>query len=119
MSQSYENLTVWKESIMLASNIYTLTRDFPREEQFGLISQLRRAVISISSNIAEGSSRKTKKDYMRFLDIAIGSLNEVESLLYVSQKLNFLDTETHGTLKVDMQHLGRSLGAFRNYLQKK
>lgn len=117
MAQSYENLKVWKDSVELASCIYVLTRKFPRDEQFGLVSQMRRAVISISSNIAEGSSRKTKKDYTRFLDISIGSLNEVESLLHVATKLNFVSqTESHG-IREDISALGVLLGGFRKYLQ--
>jgi four helix bundle protein len=118
MSQSYENLNVWKESIKLASSVYLLTKKFPREEQFGLISQLRRGVISISTNIAEGSSRKSKKDYMRFLDISIGSLNEVESLLHVSQHIGIVSKEECSKIHPAIISLGKSLGAFRKYLQK-
>lgn len=118
MAQSYENLKVWKDSIELASRIYVLTRKFPKDEQFGLVSQMRRAVISILSNIAEGSSRKTRKDYMRFLDISIGSLNEVESLLHVATKLEFVpQTESQGMME-HISALGILLGGFRKYLQR-
>lgn len=118
MAQSYENLKVWQDSIELAARVYKMTKAFPKEEQFGLVSQMRRAAISISSNIAEGSSRKTKKDYTRFLDIAIGSLNEVESQLHIAVKLNFLESKDARPLFDTMQGLGNSLGGFRKYLQK-
>ena len=67
MSQSYENLKIWKDSVELAEFIYKETKKFPKEEYFGIVSQMRRAVVSVSSNIAEGSSRPSKKDYCRLL----------------------------------------------------
>lgn len=81
---SFKELNVWKESIKLAGQVYRLTSTFPNEEKFGLISQLQRASVSISTNIAEGSGRNNKGEFFHFLGIAQGSASEVESLIYVS-----------------------------------
>jgi four helix bundle protein len=118
MAQSYQNLHIWKDAIELAFRLYVITKKFPKDEQFGLVSQLRRAGVSISSNIAEGSSRKSKKDYIRFIDIAIGSLNEVESILHISQKIGLISEPECDTMQTSIQKLGNSLGAFRKFLQK-
>lgn len=118
MAKNYENLKIWQEAIVLATKIYKITRDYPKEEQFGITSQLRRAVVSVSSNIAEGAGRVSKKDNMRFIEIALGSLNEVESLLAVSVTLAFIDKETHSRVKEDIVRLGKSMGAYKNYLKK-
>ncbi len=91
---SFENLDVWKESRKLAVKIYKLTQDFPSEEKYGLVSQMRRAGISISSNIAEGSSRNSLKDQARFSEIAFGSLLELLNQSILSFDLNLIvDTE--------------------------
>ena len=81
-------------------------------------SQLRRASVSIPSNIAEGSSRKSKKDYARFIEISIGSLNEIESLLFVSHQLDFIDAKTLADYKLKVNEIGGLLGGFRRYLLK-
>ncbi|MDB5260693.1 MAG: four helix bundle protein [Candidatus Nomurabacteria bacterium] len=118
MAESYKNLNIWKESVDLSTYIYKLTKGFPKEEIFGITSQLRRAVVSISSNIAEGSSRPSKKDYSRFIDIAIGSLKEVESLLEVSFRLGYMSEIEYGKMIKIISGLGVSMGGFRKYLNK-
>ncbi|MES2014244.1 MAG: four helix bundle protein [Patescibacteria group bacterium] len=118
MAKNYENLKIWRDAVTLATSIYSLTAQFPKEEMFGLISQLRRAVVSISSNIAEGAGRGSKKDNCRFIDIALGSLNEVESLLAVSFELSFIDTVTHESIKENVKNLGALVGGYRKYLHK-
>lgn len=87
----YKDLDAWKESINLVKMIYTLTKNFPSDEKFGLVSQIKRAVISIPSNIAEGVSRYSDKDSSRFIDIALGSAAEVETQLIIAKELNFID----------------------------
>lgn len=116
MARTYEHLDIWKESIQLAELIYTITRRFPRDELYGIISQMRRAAISISSNIAEGSGRASKKDFAHFITIAIGSLNELESLAEVSHRLKFIAGDDHEELKLKIGHTGKLLGGFRKYL---
>jgi len=87
---SFEKLEVWKESIALSKNIFTLTKKFPKEEKFGLVNQLRRSVNSISSNLAEGTSRDTSKDKAHFTTMAYSSLMEVLNHLIISQELNYI-----------------------------
>lgn len=89
--QDYKKLEIYKEAVKLTLEIYALTRYFPEDELFGIISQLRRASVSISSNIAEGAGRMSNRDFVRFLYNSIGSLNEVENLLVIAKELNYLD----------------------------
>jgi four helix bundle protein len=86
----YYNLDVWVDSRLLSVKIYNLTKNFPKEEQFGLTSQIRRCSISVPSNIAEGCGRNTPKDTIRFLYIARGSLYELETQLFLSSDLGFI-----------------------------
>lgn len=89
----FKDLKIWQDSINLAVDIYKLTKLFPAEEKFGLVSQMNRCVISISSNIAEGAGRNNPKEFRQFLGIALGSACELESQLVVSQKLDFISEE--------------------------
>lgn len=116
MARTYEHLDIWKESMQLAELIYTVTRRFPRDELYGIISQMRRAAISISSNIAEGSGRSSKKDFAHFITIAIGSLNELESLIAISDRLKFIEGGEYAELKLKIEHTGKLLGGFKKYL---
>lgn len=88
---SFENLEVWKDVKLLTKDIYILTNNFPDSERFGLISQIRRATISVSSNIAEGSARNSAKDQAHFYQIAFSSLMEVLSQLIISVELGFIN----------------------------
>ncbi|MGX7689845.1 four helix bundle protein [Flectobacillus roseus] len=89
--KSFRDLLVWQKSMNLVTDIYQLTRNFPQAEMFGLTSQLRRASISIPSNIAEGYGRNTSKDYLRYLQIALGSLYEIQTQLEIASNLHFLE----------------------------
>ncbi|QEC67324.1 four helix bundle protein [Panacibacter ginsenosidivorans] len=93
MSQikSYRDLIVWQKSIELVKNIYLFTQSFPKEEQYGLTNQMRRCAVSIPSNIAEGYGRNATGDYKRFLQIAVGSLYELQTQLEISFHLKYLD----------------------------
>jgi four helix bundle protein len=88
----FKELKVWQESVELSVMIYNLTSNFPSEEKFGLISQARRAVISVSSNIAEGSGRNSDKEFRNFLGYAIASTFELESQMIISEKLGFTNS---------------------------
>lgn len=90
---NYEKLEIWQEAIELTTAIYRATKDFPKEEQFGITSQLRRAILSVPLNIAEGQGRKSKADFRRFLLIAMGSLNETLTILAVSENLKIISDE--------------------------
>jgi len=104
---SYQNLSVWQASRELVKQIYLVTADFPKSEQFGLTGQLRRAAISIPCNIAEGYGRKSARSYSHFLRIAKGSVNELETLLLICEDLNFL-AGTAG-LRQDCNKIGSML----------
>ena len=88
--RGYRDLVVWERAVDLVAEIYRLTARFPREEQFGLTAQIRRASVSVAANIAEGSGRATSRDLMNFLSITRGSLQEAESLVFVAQRLGFV-----------------------------
>ena len=85
--ESFKQLTVWQKSIRLVKEIYRVTDKFPASEMYGLVSQMRRAAISIPSNIAEGKKRKTKKDFLQFLRIADGSAAELETQIIIAKEL--------------------------------
>lgn len=87
---SHKDLDVWKLSIDLVVDIYKLSESFPKSEVYGLTSQIRRAAVSIPSNIAEGAARKNRKEYIQFLYIALGSLAEMETQLIICQRLNYI-----------------------------
>jgi four helix bundle protein len=87
--QTHRDLKVWQLGMEIAERMYQITKAFPDDERFGLISQLRRAAVSIPANIAEGNARNSTKEYLRHLSIAVGSLAEIETLLDLSQRLRF------------------------------
>ena len=89
----YKDMEVWKEAINLVTNIYKITESYPKSELFGLVNQMRRSVVSVVSNIAEGSVKHSKKETLRFLDIAFGSLAELDTQIIVSKNLGFLNNE--------------------------
>ena len=89
----FKELEIWKRSRIFCSKIYSLTNNFPDSEKFGLTNQLRRASVSVPSNIAEGSSRKSNKDFSRFLEITLGSCYEIETQLLIAFDLNFIKEE--------------------------
>ena len=89
MNRKYQQLIVWQKAMMLVNHIYELTLAFPNDEKFGLTSQLRRAAVSVPSNIAEGSGRGSDKDFCRFLFHARGSLTEIETQLLIAQQLGY------------------------------
>lgn len=95
----YENLDVWKVSIELSKEIYQLSKKFPKDESYGLSSQIKRATISIALNIAEGKGRHSKKEFVHFLYVARGSLYEVLTCLQLSNELSFITEEELNKLK--------------------
>lgn len=91
--KTHKDLDVWKKSIDFVTEIYNSTKCFPQNEQFGLQSQIRRAAVSVPANIAEGAGRQGKKEFIQFLYIAIGSLDELETLLIIADNLEMLDSK--------------------------
>ena len=109
---NFEKLEVWQKAIDLADLVYNETRAFPAEERFGLTNQLRRAAISISSNIAEGSSH----DFSRFAEIAAGPVFEVVSQAFIARRQNFLDEHQFRKIYADAEELSRVLSGLRKSL---
>ncbi|MFL5764391.1 MAG: four helix bundle protein [Bacteroidia bacterium] len=105
----HKNLLAWKESILLVQDIYKCTSEFPDPEKFGLISQLRRAAVSVPANISEGAARNTKKEFIQFLYISSASLSEMETLLIISTELNFITTEQNEFLYRKMNRISSLL----------
>ncbi|MBE6750941.1 MAG: four helix bundle protein [Ruminococcaceae bacterium] len=112
----YKELIVWKKSMELVKEIYTLTKKLPKEETYGLCDQMRRAAVSIPSNIAEGNGRKTDIEYARFLNISRGSECELETQLYICIMLNYLtETETKNAFSL-LSEIGKMLNTLINKL---
>ena len=108
---SFERLNVWQEARRFVTRIYKITQNFPDVEKFGLTNQIRRASVSIPANIAEGTSRNSKKDQAHFTNISYGSLMEVLSHLYISLDLNFITQEDFNTLKIKIYDLSNQINA--------
>ncbi|MGH8640832.1 MAG: four helix bundle protein [Burkholderiales bacterium] len=90
MSRPHHNLDAWKESMRLVRTVYQVSQSFPREELYGLVSQLRRAAVSIPSNLAEGAARSSRKEFSQFLSVSKGSLSELETQLIISTELGYM-----------------------------
>jgi four helix bundle protein len=112
---SFEKLDVWIESKELTKSIYAIVSKFPESEKFGLISQLRRASVSIASNIAEGSARKTYKDKAHFTTIAFGSAVEVLNQLIISYELGLITEDDYSDLRTKIESITNKLNSLRNY----
>ena len=115
---SYKELDVWKQARVLGKIIYELTKSFPKEEQFGLISQIRRAAISIPSNIAEGCGRNHSKDSIQFFFIARGSIYELETQLTLAEDLGFISNEVAEVSLNQVTRCKKLINGFINYFQK-
>ena len=107
--QSYEDLRVWQDGIALTEAVYDASRSFPSEERFGLTFQMRRAAVSIPSNIAEGWGRGTRQDYLRFLRIARGSLFELRTQAILAERIGLLASDPSADLLRRTDHLRRML----------
>lgn len=113
---NFEKLEVWQKAIVFADSVYSVTRTFPENERFGLTSQMRRAAVSVSSNIAEGSSRFSNKEFARFIEIATGSVFEVVSQAQISQRQGLLNSHAHHDLWQQAQEMGKMLSGLRRKL---
>lgn len=116
---NYKELEIWKSSIKLCPKIYKISDTFPDSEKFGLTSQLKRAVISIPSNIAEGSAKSSDKHFLIFLETALGSCYEIETQLLVSFELNFISENNYNLLIEEISSLIKMIIKFIKYLQNK
>jgi len=114
--QSYKDLIVWQKGIALVKEVYALTRGFPAEEKFGLVSQMRRAAVSVPSNIAEGQARHTTKEFVQFLSHAEGSVAELETQLILGTELGYCTPERAALPQGLTSELKRMLNALRRKL---
>lgn len=105
----HEKLDVWRKSIDFVVDIYKATDTFPRDERFGLTSQLRRAAISIPANIAEGAARRSEKEFAHFLSNSQGSTREVETKLLIALRLGYLSEDVYGSLRSPLDDIGRMI----------
>ncbi len=106
---NHKELKVWKRAVDLATTVYAITQEFPKVEQYGLTQQIRRAVVSVSSNIAEGAGRKTDKEFSYFLNIAYGSLYELETQLIISSNLGFVLTDKIKPIEIEITELQKMI----------
>jgi four helix bundle protein len=117
--KDYRDLIVWQKAMDLVETIYRTTAAFPREEIYGLTSQIRRAAISIPSNIAEGNGRNTTRDYIHFLGMAYGSVKEVETQVLIAERLRYIDSNHSNALVKVTTEIARLLSGLTNSLKKK
>lgn len=113
---TYKELTVWQQSYLFGLDIYKITKNFPTDEKFGLVSQLRRASVSIPSNIAEGSKRSTRKDYRSFIIIAYSSGAEIETQLLFARDLGYITKEDYALLDSNLTSIMKMLNVMINKL---
>ena len=117
MSQSFRDLQVWQRAMQLTTTVYKLTRDFPREEIYGLTSQIRRAAVSVPSNIAEGQGRLSSREFIQFLSIARGSICELQTQLEIARLLGFGKPELIDEAERISHEVGKMIFAFLGSLQ--
>ncbi len=115
--KSYQDLEVWQKAMQFVTDCYRVTGEFPKSELYGLTNQMRRAAVSIPSNIAEGQARQYTKEFIQFLAIASGSLAEVETQLLISVRLGYLQEASAGELLESAGSIGRMLRALRKSLE--
>ncbi|MFN3021061.1 four helix bundle protein [Chryseobacterium sp. TY3] len=114
---NFEKLIFWQKSMMLAKNVYIICQDISNDEKFGLISQMKRAAISIPSNIAEGSGRNSSKEFNHFLAIALGSAFELQTQLILGRELQLLSEEKVSNLLSDISEIQKMIYSFKNNLK--
>jgi four helix bundle protein len=114
----HRDLIAWKKAMALVIEIYRVTRGFPRDERYGIVSQLRRAAVSIPSNVAEGYGRNSPRELYQFVGTARGSLAEVETQIEISRDLNYMNSEDAAALLKKSAEVGRVLTGLRNWSEK-
>jgi len=115
----HEKLDVWKKAIDFVVAVYKVTEGFPKEEKFGLTSQLRRAAVSIPANLAEGAGRKSPKEFAYFLSNSQGSASEVETELLIASKLSYIQEAKYLPLRSALDEIGRMITGLERHLEKK
>lgn len=116
-AKNYRDLIAWQKGMDLVEQIYGVTKAFPKDEMYALTSQIRRAAVSIPSNIAEGEGRTSKKEFSNFLSIAYGSLREVETQVIISERLHYIDRVKTEELLLLCSEIGKIINGLKNSLQ--
>ncbi|MDX2027147.1 MAG: four helix bundle protein [Alphaproteobacteria bacterium] len=117
--QSYKDLEVWQKSMDMVTAVYQVTKEFPKDELYTLTNQIRRSAISVPSNIAEGRGKRSTGDYIRFLNIAYGSISELETQLIISKNLGYVSSGKLDSLFTDINRIGRMLNGLISSLEGK
>lgn len=115
--RTHKDLVVWQKAIDLVLDIYNMTKSFPKEEVYGLVSQMRRAAVSIPANIAEGAARQTKKEFQQFVYISMGSLAELETHLILSVRLSFCGKQEADSTLLKLDEIRRMLSGLLNHFR--
>ncbi|MNK51005.1 hypothetical protein D3C87_698970 [compost metagenome] len=115
--RNFRDLEVWKSSVLFVKRIYQLTDTFPNTEKFGLISQISRCAVSIPSNIAEGCSRNSQKDFSRFLQISLGSSFELETQIEITKELNFINEEQYLEIISELHIIQKRIQSLKKYVE--
>jgi four helix bundle protein len=118
-TSTYKDLIVWQKSIQLVTDIYALTKTFPMDERYGIVSQINRAVISIPSNIAEGWGRELSKNYLQFLRVSRGSLMETETLILIAKNLHYVNEKDFNQINEKIEEVGKILQGLIKSIQHK
>jgi len=116
---NFERLEVWNDARIFVKRIYSITKLFPNEEKFGLCSQIQRAAISVPSNLAEGMSRSSHKEQLRFIEIAYGSLMETYCQLYLSLDLQYLSNNDFDEIKLEIDKISNKINALNRSIKKR
>ena len=117
--KSHRDLDAYKDSMKLVTEVYHITKEFPQDEIFGLTNQIRRAAVSIPSNIAEGAARQTNKEFIHFLYIALGSLSELETQLEIAVNVGYLSIETNDELQIVVSRIRGLLPGLIKFVRRK
>lgn len=117
--KTHKDLKVWKESVALVTEIYSITKSFPKEEMYGLTNQIRRCAVSVPSNISEGAARQTNKEFIQFLYIALGSNTELETQLLIAFNLNFISEVDYENCYRKVDEIGKMLSGLISYRKSK
>src|SRR5918998_4004138 len=115
----HEKLDVWSRSVDFVVSVYRATEGFPREEKFGLTSQIRRAAVSVPANIAEGAARDSPKEFRHFLSNAQGSASELATELLIARRLGFLTEQGYRSVNTELDHIGRMIFGLSQHLKQK
>ncbi|HEV8723206.1 MAG TPA: four helix bundle protein [Candidatus Binatia bacterium] len=119
MEKPHKKLDAWKLSMDLVCDVYRATEEFPSQERYGLIDQIRRATISIPSNIAEGAARQTKKEFSNYLHIAQGSLSELDTQIELARRLSYVNNKTWENLDDGMERIDKLISGLIHHLTKR